>query len=119
MLDKKTVKVGDVVNVSIKASDEGSGIKWIYFSYEAPQTGNKKEITMTYDADADVYRGQIRMEDMPSEHGNQILCLSTIRQVMSQIFIVEMLASLKRLDLSYQALHCRYYKADTRESYVG
>ena len=67
MLDKKTVKVGDVVNVSIKASDEGSGIKWIYFSYEAPQTGNKKEITMTYDADADVYRGQIRMEeDMPS-----------------------------------------------------
>ncbi|WP_029332458.1 immunoglobulin-like domain-containing protein [Exiguobacterium oxidotolerans] len=67
VLDKKTVKVGDVVNVSIKASDEGSGIKWIYFSYEAPQTGNEKKITMTYDAGANVYRGQIRMEeDMPS-----------------------------------------------------
>jgi len=67
VLDKTKVKVGDVVNVSIKASDEGSGIKWIYFSYEAPQTGNEKKITMTYDAVADVYRGQIRMEeDMPS-----------------------------------------------------
>ncbi|AOS99485.1 hypothetical protein ESP131_04060 [Exiguobacterium sp. U13-1] len=67
VLDKNTVKVGDVVNITIKASDEGSGIKWIHFSYEAPQTGNKKEITMTYDATADVYRGQIRMEeDMPS-----------------------------------------------------
>ncbi len=59
-VDKKSVKVGDSVEVTIKAKDEGSGINWIYLSYSAPQTGNEKKINVWYDYEAEVYRGRFK-----------------------------------------------------------
>ena len=66
-VDKKDVKVGDTVEVMVKAKDADSGISWIYADYAVPQTDKSKSIGMWYDTEKEAYVGQITMtEDMPS-----------------------------------------------------
>ncbi|MGN7853492.1 Ig-like domain-containing protein [Exiguobacterium sp. 22311] len=66
-VDKKDVKVGDTVEVTVKAKDTDSGIKSITVYYALPQVEQSKGISMWYDTEKEAYVGQITMtEDMPS-----------------------------------------------------
>ncbi|WP_214893908.1 immunoglobulin-like domain-containing protein [Exiguobacterium sp. H66] len=66
-IDKKDVKVGEEVTITVKASDAESGIKRIMIFYKVPQTDKSELLNMSYDSEKKVYVARLMMtEDKPS-----------------------------------------------------
>ncbi|OIN67233.1 hypothetical protein BLD48_06295 [Exiguobacterium sp. KRL4] len=66
-IDKKDVKVGEEVTITVKASDADSGIKRIMIFYKVPQTDKSELLNMSYDSEKKVYVARLMMtEDKPS-----------------------------------------------------
>ena len=66
-VDKKDVTVGDVVKISIKATDD-TGIKEAYMFYRMPISGNLKFINLNYNEETDRYEASYEVNDK-SESG--------------------------------------------------
>lgn len=66
-VDKKDVKTGEEVAITVKASDTESGIKRITIFYKVPQTDRSELLRMNYDSGKKAYVARIMMtEDRPS-----------------------------------------------------
>ena len=62
-VDRREVKLGDSVNVSIKASDDMSGIKYIWIYYRMPITGKSELVKLYYNESANRYEGSIYIDE--------------------------------------------------------
>ncbi|MBE6061015.1 MAG: DUF5011 domain-containing protein [Clostridium sulfidigenes] len=62
-VDKTEATVGESVKVSIKATDEESGIKSINVYYYKPITGDIYDVTMNYNTSEDIYEGLINIDE--------------------------------------------------------
>ena len=62
-VDKKEVKPGDRVKISVKASDDMSGIDYISVWYETPITNKSQYINMTYNSSSGLYQGEIEIDE--------------------------------------------------------
>ncbi|WP_373599791.1 hypothetical protein, partial [Paraclostridium bifermentans] len=62
-IDKKEVKPGDTVNISIKATDDMSGIDSIYVWYCMPITGKSEHIKLSYNSITDRYEGSMYIDE--------------------------------------------------------
>jgi len=62
-VDKTEATVGEKVKVSIKATDEESGIKSINVYYYKPITGDIYDVTMNYNTSEDIYEGLINIDE--------------------------------------------------------
>ena len=66
-VEKSEVKAGDTIKISIKASDDISGIRHFAIIYTAPITGKNVELRMAYNSKTGMYEGSLyideRMED--------------------------------------------------------
>lgn len=71
-IDKKEVKPGDTLKISVKVNDDLSGVKNIYMWYKTPITKNIEIITMNYNSILDIYEGKIDI-DRSSEAGLWII----------------------------------------------
>ena len=66
-VDKKDVKTGEEVTITVKASDTESGIKRVTIFYKVPQTDRSELLRMNYDSGKKAYVARIMMtEDRPS-----------------------------------------------------
>ena len=64
---KDAVTVGDTVKVSVKITDDGSGVDYVYFTYTAPQTSNTSDFTAECIDEEGTYEAKITVnDDMPS-----------------------------------------------------
>ena len=62
-VDKKEAKPGDSVNISIKATDDMSGIKYIWIYYRTPITGKSEWVKLYYNERANRYEGSIYIDE--------------------------------------------------------
>ena len=62
-IDKKEVKPGDIVKISLKASDDMSGIDYIRVWYKMPITGKNEGIIMKYNSSLDIYESEIYIDE--------------------------------------------------------
>ena len=61
------VTVGDTVKVSVKITDEGSGVAYVYFTYTAPQTSRTSDFRAECIDEEGTYEAKITVnDDMPS-----------------------------------------------------
>ncbi|WP_214767158.1 immunoglobulin-like domain-containing protein [Exiguobacterium sp. s145] len=66
-VDKKDVKVGEEVTITVKANDAESGIKRVTVFYDVPQTDKLESLNMSYDSEKKAYVARLMMtEDKPS-----------------------------------------------------
>ena len=66
-VDKKQVKIGDSVKVSIRITDE-TEIKHVFMFYQRPQTKNTEYMVLTYNNITGYYEGEIEIKET-SESG--------------------------------------------------
>ena len=66
-VDKKQVKIGDSVKVSIRITDEAE-IKHVFMFYQRPQTKNTESMVLTYNNITGYYEGKIEIKET-SESG--------------------------------------------------
>ena len=66
-VDKKEVKPGDTVKVSVKASDDISGIRQIDIRYKRPITGSSEDIRMKYNSQKDIYEGSLYIDEQTED----------------------------------------------------
>ena len=66
-VDKKQVKIGDSVKVSIRITDE-TEIKHVFMFYQRPQTKNTESMVLTYNNITGYYEGEIEIKET-SESG--------------------------------------------------
>ena len=66
-VDKKEVKPGDTVKVSVKANDDISGIRQIDIRYKRPITGREEDIRMKYNSQKDIYEGSLYIDEQTED----------------------------------------------------
>ncbi|MGL4107395.1 dockerin type I domain-containing protein [Clostridium sp. LP20] len=62
-VDKKEAKVGETVNISLKATDDLSGIKRVEVYYNTPITNKFELVKLSYDEKEDLYKGNIYINE--------------------------------------------------------
>ena len=62
-IDKKNPNPGDTVNLSVEATDDISGVKYIFVYYKMPITEKTKGIALEYDGDEKVYKGSLYVDE--------------------------------------------------------
>ncbi len=67
-IDKKEAKPGDTVNISVRVTDDNSGVKYVYLYYKTPITGKLESIILKYNSETERYEGNLEIEDT-SEDG--------------------------------------------------
>lgn len=58
-VDKKSVDYGNIVNISLRAADDKSGLKKVNICYEMPNGGKRKVIELTYNKNTGLFEGSI------------------------------------------------------------
>ena len=66
-VNKTEVRPGDTVKISIKASDDISGIRQIDIRYKRPITGSSEDISMKYNSQKDIYEGSLYIDDQTQD----------------------------------------------------
>ena len=66
-VNKTEVRPGDTVKISIKASDDISGIRQIDIRYKRPITGSSEDISMKYNRLKDIYEGSLYIDDQTQD----------------------------------------------------
>lgn len=62
-IDKTEVKLGESINIGLKASDDISGIKYIWVYYKTPITGKSNWVELRYNSTTDRYEGSMYIDD--------------------------------------------------------
>ena len=66
-VNKTEVRPGDTVKISIKASDDISGIRQIDIRYKRPITGSSEDISMKYNSQKGIYEGSLYIDDQTQD----------------------------------------------------
>ena len=61
-VNKTEVRPGDTVKISIKASDDMSGIRQIDIRYKRPITGSSEGMSVKYNSQKGIYEGSLYLE---------------------------------------------------------
>ena len=74
-VDKKNATGGDTVKISLKASDDITGVNSVNMFYIKPITGENELISLYYDDESDSYIGKININDNSEEGIWKIKCI--------------------------------------------
>ena len=62
-VNKKEATVGDTVKISLKVSDDISGVNSVNLEYKIPETSNKKSIYAKYNSDTELYEANMYINE--------------------------------------------------------